>query len=301
MAMKKLLEGAHRNYIAKKVVKITDMRRERKVRVVQMHIKQNFLSRVNEFKARRCLRMVQATSVSVYTFKDRVYKYKAKEVVAKMFKSMNRAVQVKNSCLVYVIKIKTILNRFKNSRNVKLQYMKKLKPVIDKQIVRMTEYDGFLPSKERIEFSKKLFYYYKHEDQFLEFMVDISKIQLLMEIYNGDEHFFNGRRLLHKYYLRFPLMTNVWKKYAKPNAEYEDYIRRYPEFMELLTEEKRNRLSLFKTEVRDNDRRYSKERETITLSLFVQNNRIMVQLMTIDFMRLIFEFVMFKGGSSTSN
>lgn len=295
IALKSIFNKANNAFIANRIWNIAIQRREKKVRKVQIFIRENFLTRINDFKTIRCIRIIQSTNGPVYKFKEEAYRHKAKEVVAKFLRSASTGIRFKNSCLVYIMRTKMILNRFRSSSRIKQQYQAKLKPLVDKQIIKLAEYDNFLPPKERIDFSKKVYYYYKNEALLLEFVIDISKILLLGTIYNGEHHLFNSKRLQYKYYVKYPYMANIWKRYKKPNPEFDKYIKRYQEFSEVMANKETPKAGVFKTEARNGNPHDGGDLDC--LSHLAKGNRIVAQVMEIDFRKLIFEFLTFKNFS----
>lgn len=179
----RFLALAKKRFIVKLQI-LAEKRLDVKIRKVQTYLGHNFLSRVSELKVRRCFQIIQATIGPQYNLKEHPYNIKAKQVISRLFKAAHTGMKFKNNCLAYVMRTRLILNRFINSNKVKKQYRLKIKPIVDKHVLALLKYDNFLDRKEQINISKKISYY-KNEDSFLQFVIDITKIELLSDLYAG--------------------------------------------------------------------------------------------------------------------
>lgn len=291
-----ILRVANNNFMARVIYNIMVKRRDRKVRKVQQLIRKNFLSKLKDLKARRCIRITKAALPPFYNFKEDGVKQKAKTVLSVFIKQAYITKRFKTSCLVYRMRIKSILNRFKMSKRIKTDFLAKLKDIIDKQIIKMIEYDNHLPSRKRINLSQKTLFYYKSEESCLNYIMDFNKLLFLKEHFCSEESVFDGKRLIGKYQAKYAFMTRVWKRYEQENYRYEAYIEDYADF---ITTQTTPRDRIFKTDVLS----VTKNIKDVDLKLkwdiyLVKDSEVLKKIFAMDFKKFIFEFVGFQKKST---
>lgn len=228
-----------------------------------------------------------------YSFKHTEIKSKAQAVLRVFLNNAYTSIKFKASCLIYRMRVKTIYNRFKMSKRIKEEFFIKLKTEIERQFIKMVEYDNSLPNMERICMSKKSLFFYKNEDLCLNFIIDFNKLLFLKEAFDQPNSVFDGKRLISKYQSKYSFMARVWKRYEQKNYRYEAYIEKYDAFIESrITDSNRG---IFKTEVLNIDNRLKETDSKIRWDVhLIKDSAIMKRISSMDLKKLIFELVGFQ-------